>query len=94
MKEKIAYNPEAKVTCACGNTFAVGSTKDEIYTESCSSCHPFYTGQKKLMDAAGRVERFAKIMEKTKAKKSAPKAAVKKAAPKDSKKSAKKAKSK
>jgi len=84
MKEKIAYNPDAKVTCACGNTFTVGSTKEEIYTESCSSCHPFYTGQKKIMDTAGRVERFTKIMEKTKAKKSSPKKAASKKSTKKS----------
>lgn len=62
---------EAKVTCACGNAFKVGSTKAEISTESCSACHPFYTGTKKIMDTAGRVERFTKIMEKAKIKKSA-----------------------
>jgi large subunit ribosomal protein L31 len=72
---------EAVVTCACGSSFKVGSTKAKIFTESCSACHPFYTGTKKIMDTAGRVERFAKIMEKTKTKKSA-KAAKKVSAPK------------
>jgi large subunit ribosomal protein L31 len=62
---------EAQVTCACGNTFKVGSTKAEIFTEACSVCHPFYTGTKKIMDTAGRVERFAKLVEKTKKKKEA-----------------------
>jgi len=62
---------EAEVTCACGNKFKVGSTKEEIYTEACSACHPFYTGHTRLMDSTGRVERFTKMLEKTKAKKTA-----------------------
>jgi large subunit ribosomal protein L31 len=52
------YFPEAKVSCACGNHFTVGSTRPEIQVEICSKCHPFYTGEKKLVDVAGRVERF------------------------------------
>ncbi|MCL5733547.1 MAG: 50S ribosomal protein L31 [Patescibacteria group bacterium] len=52
------YYPNAKVVCACGNTFTVGSTKPEIHTEICSKCHPFYTGKEKLMDIAGRIEKF------------------------------------
>ncbi|HOF87210.1 MAG TPA: 50S ribosomal protein L31 [Armatimonadota bacterium] len=48
----------AKVTCACGNTFATRSTQREIRVEICAACHPFYTGQQKIMDIAGRVERF------------------------------------
>ncbi|HVV15290.1 MAG TPA: 50S ribosomal protein L31 [Candidatus Paceibacterota bacterium] len=52
------YFPEAKVTCACGNTFTVGSTKEDIRVEICSNCHPFYTGNDKIMDTAGRVEKF------------------------------------
>ncbi|HVZ76285.1 MAG TPA: 50S ribosomal protein L31 [Candidatus Paceibacterota bacterium] len=52
------YFPEAKVTCACGNTFTVGSTREHIEVEICSNCHPFYTGNEKIMDAAGRVEKF------------------------------------
>ena len=52
------YFPQAKVTCACGNTFTVGSTKESIQVEICSNCHPFYTGNDKLMDTAGRVEKF------------------------------------
>jgi len=82
MKSEIHPNyTEAVITCACGNSFKVGSTKDEIFTESCSACHPFYTGTKKIMDTAGRVERFTKIMEKAKTKKSA-KAEKKASAPK------------
>jgi len=52
------YFPKAKVTCACGNSFAVGSTKPEIHVEICSACHPFYTGTEKVVDTAGRVEKF------------------------------------
>lgn len=59
MKEGI--HPEmhlVTVVCACGNTFETHSTKDELRLELCNECHPFYTGQQKLIDSAGRVERF------------------------------------
>ncbi len=46
------------VTCACGNTFETRSTARELHVEVCSRCHPFYTGQQRLVDTAGRVERF------------------------------------
>ncbi|MCL4405539.1 50S ribosomal protein L31 [Patescibacteria group bacterium] len=61
MKEKIhpTYYPKAKVRCACGYEFTVGSTKSELQVEICSNCHPFYTGKEKLIDTAGRIERFA-----------------------------------
>ncbi len=49
---------KAKVTCACGNTFETRSTVSEIRVDICSACHPFFTGKQKLMDTAGRVERF------------------------------------
>lgn len=49
---------EATVTCACGNKFKTGSTLKEISVEICSHCHPFYTGKQKIVDAAGRVEKF------------------------------------
>ena len=52
------YNKEVQVTCACGNTFVTGSTTDSIQVEICSNCHPFFTGTAKLLDAAGRVDRF------------------------------------
>jgi len=52
------YNTDAKVTCSCGNSFKVGSTQKEINVEICSACHPFFTGNEKVIDAAGRVERF------------------------------------
>lgn len=54
------YYPEAKVTCACGNTFTTGSTKEELRVEICSECHPFYTGKQKFVERGGRVERFKK----------------------------------
>lgn len=49
---------EAKVTCACGNVFTTGSTNQEIHVDVCSACHPFYTGQMKFVDTAGRVDAF------------------------------------
>ncbi|HEX6541561.1 MAG TPA: 50S ribosomal protein L31 [Ktedonobacterales bacterium] len=51
---------EATVTCACGNTFTIGSTKPVLKVDVCSKCHPFYTGQQRILDTAGRVERFRK----------------------------------
>ena len=60
MKEKIhpKYFTDAEVTCACGNTFTTGSTKKKLKVEVCSRCHPFFTGERRVMDTAGRVERF------------------------------------
>ena len=52
------------VTCACGNAIEVGSTKQDITVEICSKCHPFFTGKQKLVDTAGRIERFRKKYEK------------------------------
>jgi large subunit ribosomal protein L31 len=52
------YFPDAKVVCACGNEFTVGSTVKELQIELCSNCHPFYTGKQKLVDTARRVEKF------------------------------------
>jgi len=49
---------QANVSCACGNTFVTGSTKETIVTEICSKCHPFYTGKQNLVDTAHRVEKF------------------------------------
>lgn len=49
---------EATVSCACGNTFKTRSTIPEIHVEVCSACHPFFTGQQKIVDTAGRVEKF------------------------------------
>jgi len=60
MKEKIhpKFYPDAQVVCSCGNTYVTGSTKKSLHVELCSKCHPFYTGERKMMDTAGRVERF------------------------------------
>ena len=74
MKKEIhpKYDIKAKATCACGAIFEVGSTMSEIKMEICSQCHPFYTGNDKVMDTAGRVERFNKrraLVAKVKAKK-------------------------
>lgn len=56
---------EAKIECACGMVHKVGSTKESIEVEICSHCHPFYTGKEKLIDTAGRVEKFkAKLAKK------------------------------
>ena len=54
------YDLNTKATCACGAVFLVGSTMNEINIEICSACHPFYTGNEKIMDTAGRVDRFKK----------------------------------
>ncbi len=54
------YDIKTKATCACGAVFEVGSTESAIKVEICSQCHPFYTGNEKIMDTAGRVERFNK----------------------------------
>lgn len=58
------YFEKAKVTCACGNKFEIGSTKPEIHVEICGVCHPFYTGKEKIIDTAGRVEKFKRKMAK------------------------------
>lgn len=54
------YYPNAKVECACGNTFNVGATKQLIKTEACSQCHTFYTGKEKNLDRVGQVQKFKK----------------------------------
>lgn len=54
------YYPEAKVTCACRNTFTTGSTEPELRVEICHKCHPFFTGEEKFVDIEGRVEKFEK----------------------------------
>ena len=59
MKKDIHPNyVEATVTCACGNTFKTRSNKEEIRVDICSNCHPFFTGSEKIVDSAGRVEKF------------------------------------
>jgi len=69
------YFDKATVTCACGTTFTVGSTKEDIHVEICSNCHPFYTGNEKIVDTAGMVDKF-----RSRAAKAAPKKAPKKVA--------------
>lgn len=54
------YDIKTKATCACGASYEVGSTLPEIRMEICSACHPFYTGNEKIMDTAGRVDKFNK----------------------------------
>lgn len=66
MKKDIhpTYYPEATVTCSCGNTWTTGSTKEQIRTEVCSNCHPFFTGeQQRLIDIEGQVDRFYKKLQ-------------------------------
>lgn len=58
------YYPAATVSCACGNKFTVGSTKERLMVEICSQCHPFYTGGSKIVDTAGRVEKFRRRLAK------------------------------
>jgi large subunit ribosomal protein L31 len=60
MKDKIhpKYYKDARVICSCGNTFTTGSTKKELKVELCSQCHPFFTGERRVLDTTGRVERF------------------------------------
>jgi large subunit ribosomal protein L31 len=65
MREGIhpTYYPEATVTCACGNTWKTGSTVPAIHTDVCSNCHPFYTGEQRIVDTEGQVERFYKKLQ-------------------------------
>lgn len=58
------YYPTAKVTCSCGATWLTGSTVPEIRTDVCSSCHPYFTGEQRIVDTAGQVERFMKRLER------------------------------
>ena len=62
MKPKIHpdWNTDAQVICSCGNAFTTGSTKKQLKVEFCSKCHPFFTGQRRVLDTTGRVERFKK----------------------------------
>ena len=59
------YYHDAKITCACGATYITGSTRKEIHVDTCSNCHPFYTGKQKLIDTAGTLEKFKKRAAKT-----------------------------
>lgn len=65
MKEGIhpTYYPNARVVCSCGNHWLTGSTQPELTVNICSQCHPFYTGEQRIVDTVGRVERFVKRLE-------------------------------
>jgi len=60
MKQEIhpKYYNSATVTCSCGNSFTTGATKSELKVEVCSNCHPFFTGEQRMVDSEGRVERL------------------------------------
>jgi large subunit ribosomal protein L31 len=66
MKKDIhpAYYPKATVICACGNTWTTGATQEEVRTDVCSACHPFFTGEQRIVDTAGQVERFMRRLER------------------------------
>ncbi|MBL8046285.1 MAG: 50S ribosomal protein L31 [Anaerolineales bacterium] len=65
MKEKIhpKYFESAKIVCSCGNTWTTGSTRGEIHTDVCYKCHPFFTGEQRIVDTEGQVDRFYKKLE-------------------------------
>lgn len=67
MKEGIhpKYYPEAQAVCSCGNTWTVGATVPVIRTDVCSKCHPFFTGEQRIVDAGGQVERFIRKLERS-----------------------------
>lgn len=67
MKKNIhpSYNTQTTITCSCGAIFPTGATKEDMSIESCSQCHPVYTGKKKIVDSTGRVERFKNLAEKS-----------------------------
>lgn len=71
MKKNIhpTYFPDAKIICSCGAVLETGATIKEMHVEICSACHPFYTGKKKVLDNAGRVDRFKKLTAKAETKK-------------------------
>jgi large subunit ribosomal protein L31 len=58
------YYPNAQVVCSCGNTWTTGSTKESIRTDVCSQCHPFFTGEQRIVDTAGQVDRFMKRLDR------------------------------
>ncbi len=67
MKKEIhpQYHTQTTATCSCGAIFTIGGTKENISIETCSQCHPIYTGKQKIVDATGRVDRFKKLLEKS-----------------------------
>ncbi len=62
MKSKIhpRYYEDCRVTCSCGNTFTIGATQPTLKVEVCSKCHPYFSGEQRIVDTAGQVERFKK----------------------------------
>ena len=77
------YYSDAKVTCSCGAAFTVGSTKEAFSVEICSQCHPFFTGNEKIVDTAGRVEKFNRRRAAAKPKKVVKKVKAPEVAPED-----------
>lgn len=61
-----AYHEQATIVCSCGNTFTTGSTSESLRVDLCSKCHPFYTGQQKLVDTEGQVDRFMQRLRRAK----------------------------
>ena len=74
------YFKKTKITCACGNSFEIGSTKEHLEVEICSQCHPFYTGKEKIVDTMGRVDKFKKKLARKEELKSKTKSKPKKSA--------------
>ena len=74
MKSEIhpEYHTDAVVRCACGNTWTTGSTVAEIRTDVCSACHPFFTGEQRIVDTEGRVDRFYRRLEQARARQGQP----------------------
>jgi large subunit ribosomal protein L31 len=68
------YYPDAVVSCACGNSWTVGSTAPEIRVDVCSKCHPFFSGEQRIVDAGGQVERFRRRLARAVQDAPAPKA--------------------
>lgn len=66
------YHEEAVVRCACGNTWTTGSTVEELRTDVCSACHPFFTGEQRIVDTEGRVDRFYRRLEQARSRQEQP----------------------
>ena len=66
------YHEEAVVRCACGNSWTTGSTAAEIRTDVCAACHPFFTGEQRIVDTEGRVDRFYRRLEQARSKQEQP----------------------
>lgn len=65
------YYPEAVFTCSCGNSWVGGSTQPKVHTDVCSACHPFFTGEQRIVDTEGQVERFLRRLERAESMQSA-----------------------